>query len=174
MNNFELYLSDEKSDTKNSSEHPSAPSSIDINTRTVNNDDTLNDADEIDDEKLEQVKPKHGRRGPNKEYIEILRFDDYKSAKESLNGEIDGQSWTRRYSRETEEGEKTYFTCKNFQKCPKNLYMLKHSDSLEVSFWICSNKEHEHFRTKQAGRLPVETVNIVKECLNDGNFFFLN
>ncbi len=105
-------------------------------------------------------------RGKAKEYGEVLRFGTYQEALDAVESGVEGQRWTKRYERETFEGDKVYFSCENNPKCPKMLFILRHADSLDVSVWLC-DADHVHHE-KAKGILPVATVDLVKALLENG------
>ncbi len=105
-------------------------------------------------------------RGRAKTYAEIQRFEDAKSADIAMEREINGQYWTRRNTIETDDGDKVYYSCKNYKDCPKTAYILRHSDSEDASLWV-AECEHIH-KAKANCILPKVTVDYVIELLNQG------
>ena len=72
--------------------------------------------------------------------------------------------WTKRYTRETDEGDKDYYSCRNNPKCSKTVFVLRHAESLETSIWI-SNNQHNHTDVEQKGRLPSDTVQFIENLM---------
>ena len=95
-------------------------------------------SDESDTENIER-----NTRGISKNYIPMEEFDDYNSA---LNHVMESNNWTKRYNRDTDEGNKRYFSCKGQHRCPKSLYILLESRSKKCSIWLC-DKNHRHPNT---------------------------
>ena len=90
----------------------------------------------------------------------IFEFEGYKSALERMAEPIDESSYTFRYTRPSIEGDKDFYHCRGHQKCPKTLYILRHSDSLNASIWICS-MPHVHKETN-GSTLPQKSVAHIK------------
>ena len=53
-------------------------------------------------------------------------------------GEVGAQYWTRGLSYSTNEGDKIFFTCRKYQKCPKRLELLLQTSSQDVCNGFCS------------------------------------
>ena len=153
---FRLRLSDDEDDDD---EEPKTNPSVDLGTRKsvdatyldADQDDANEEDEDDDDDEIEGAKK--SKRGQNKEYEEVKRFNDYPSALLAIEEGIDNQKWTRRYSRDTQVGEKIFFPCINHPNCPKTLFLLKHDDSLDVSIWLCSDQDHQHSKQIDKGRL---------------------
>lgn len=77
---------------------------------------------------LNQVQPKK-TRGPNREYREINRFPDYESSLRHMRENI--TSYHHRYNKDTQEGNKQYYSCNGYDKCPKTIYILLVSKRLK-------------------------------------------
>ena len=102
-------------------------------------------------------------RGSSKEYSLIESFDTYLSALQHMKKNTD---LTFRYPKETQEGQKRYYYCTGFIKCPCTIYLLKHPDSQECTLWsaIC---DHNH-QQKTNNRLSTKTTRIVEQMIKDG------
>ena len=88
-------------------------------------DNAVTSEDEVEENAERVDKCSQKCRGESKVYSHVKEFDDYKSA---LREHTESQLWTKRYNKDTDEGEKKYFSCKGQPKCPKNSYILLHSD----------------------------------------------
>ena len=73
-----------------------------------------------------------------------------------MEGEMDGQKWHRRYSKDSYDGEKIYYTCEGYRNCPKLLYLLLHADCQDVTVFICDSHEHNHEHRTRTHRLLKE------------------
>ena len=89
-------------------------------------------------------------------------YDNYTEAEAAVKEPIEGFEYVFRYSK----GEKDYYHCKGFIKCPKELFLLRHDDSLEVSMYLCDSREHQH-ETKR-GTLPAQSKSKVLELVSNG------
>ena len=83
-------------------------------------DDTLYDAES--ESESEEVEQKRNGKGAAREYQELQSFPSYTTAIEHMK--TDYNNYHFRYTRETEEGDKRYYTCNGFDKCPKTIYLL--------------------------------------------------
>ena len=94
----------------------------------------------------------------------IFKFDDCHSAIQRLKEPI-GDMYIFRYTKSTIEGYKYYYHCQGQQKCSKTVYILRHSDSLKASIWLCS-MPHAHTQTT-GGSLPQKSVNHIKKMFEE-------
>ena len=95
----------------------------------------------------------------------IFEFNDCQSAIQKLKEPIGDAMYIFRYTRSTIEGYKDYYHCQGQQKCPKTLYILRHSDSLKASIWI-SSMPHAHKQTN-GGSLPQKSVAHIKKMFEE-------
>ena len=93
-----------------------------ISNKGYDSDDTDNDADEID-------QPKKKGRGMAMDYANLDTVEDYAAALQYMNDQL--PDYNKRYKRETEDGEKVYYHCAGYLKCPKVAYILLHADSFQ-------------------------------------------
>ena len=105
------------------------------------------------------------KKRKTKNYKCILEFDSYPAALKRLEEPLSDSQYIYRYSRNCLEGDKDYYFCQGQQKCPKCLYILRHSDSLKASIFICS-RPHVHKDTK-GGSLPLKSVNHIKKLYEE-------
>jgi hypothetical protein len=110
---------------------------------------------------------KRKTRGKAKEYTEILKFSDFKTAENAMTGIVAGQMWIKKYVRQNKDCQKIYFACKSNANCPKSLYILRNVNFNETSVWLCSSADHQHKKTSK-GPLPSKTVDFIKKLLDNG------
>ena len=66
-----------------------------------------------------------------------------------------------RYTRKTIIGYKDWYHCHVNQKCPRTLYILRHSDSLKASIWLA--KTHHQHKSEKAQVLPMKSEAHIKK-----------
>ena len=101
------------------------------------------------------------KKGLNRPYECIMEFSDCPSAIRRLKQPICNTMYKFRYTRHTITGQKDFYHCQGHQKCPKTLYILRHSDSLKSSIWLCS-MSHAHMETRGSS-LPQNSVAHIKK-----------
>jgi len=111
-------------------------------------DDTDNDADVSFDGHLQfdedsEQENNDPKRRCQRLYTKYMEYDSLENATNVIHKQLLGIEWTKRWTNETQEGEKIYFSCKGHPKCPKQIYILRHSDSLKTSIYICE-ADHAH------------------------------
>ena len=151
-------MSEKNENTQTKSE--TSQYSSNLKTRNTGADDTLNDIESLD-ESFELTKK---GRGANKEYLMQESFQDYKMALHYVIENL--KEYKFRYSRPSKEGQKRFYHCVGFHKCPCTIYLLKHSDSQECSIWK-ADTQHKH-NTNASNRLPKKTIELVQQCIKDG------
>ena len=85
--------------------------------RTLDADDSINDADEFE----EDIPTKKGR-GMSMEYSIIEKFTDYSLAQKYMSETL--STYKFRYNKETEDGRKAYYYCKGYLKCNETVFIL--------------------------------------------------
>lgn len=113
-----LQLSDESNET--SANNPSSSSYV-APRKSSEFEATIVDADELDSEEEEEVVTKKGR-GLNKEYEKLETTPDYNAALKYMSDNM--KTYHFRYTKETNDGDKKYYTCNGFPKCPKVVFIL--------------------------------------------------
>ena len=123
-----LYLeSDEESEEtcQNKTNNQTSTEKV-VTRKSFELDATGNDIDSSFEE-IEEERVKN-KRGPNKVYEEIQRYDNYDAALEDMKK----KSYHHRYNRHTSEGNKQYYSCNGFEKCPKLMYILLVSNCIYI------------------------------------------
>ena len=105
------------------------------------------------------------KKRKTKSYQCILEYEDFKSAQERLNEPVGEHSYKFRYTKRGLIGQKDYYFCHGNQKCPKNLYILAHSDSVKASIWLVRG-QHKH-KEKKAAVLPLKSVAHIKKLFDE-------
>jgi hypothetical protein len=106
-------------------------------------------------------------RGKCKEYEEYARYSSLLQAKEAIDQGIDNQNWVRSVKRSTKDGDKIYFTCAKFPKCPRSLYVLLDPDSNDAIVYV-TNNDHDHEQEARAKALCPSSRAKVLELLDVG------
>jgi len=143
-NELRLYESDSDDHESDSEDHESEKENLDLNKKTR-------------------------KRKP---YKLISEYDNCQAAIERLKQPIADVFYRFRYTRHTVEGDKDYYYCQGYQKCPKTVFVLRHSDSLKASIYI-SNFPHIH--EEKAGKsLPLKSVAHIKKLFDEKNRYTNN
>ena len=95
----------------------------------------------------------------------ILEFENCQFALQRLEEPIGDVMYIFRYTRSTISGDKDFYHCQGHQKCSKTLYILRHSDSLKASIWLCT-AAHAHIKTN-GGALPAKSVAHIKKLFEE-------
>ena len=106
------------------------------------------------------TKSKKSRR-TTRSYKCILEYESASEALKRIQEPIDDFKYRFRYTRETKEGTKDFYHCEGQIKCPKILYILRHSDSLKASIWLAKNSHCQ--KETNAGNLPPKSVAHIKK-----------
>ena len=87
-------------------------------------DNTLNAAEEIetDGDSSDEVEKTKKGRGPNRQYNQLEKFDQLEAVLDHIKNNF--KNYHYRYTRDSYDGDKRYFTCNGFDKCPKAIYLL--------------------------------------------------
>ena len=126
-----LQLSDESNETN--ANNPSSSSTYESLRLQQLKQKTQNDVLDIEDE--EEVVTKKGR-GLNKEYEKLETTPDYNAALKYMSDNM--KTYHFRYTKETNDGDKKYYTCNGFPKCPKVVFILLVSTFIfNYSQFIC-------------------------------------
>ena len=83
-------------------------------------------------------------RGKAKDYNFFAKYPSLVKAKEAIDSGIDQNFWVRSVKRSTKEGNKIYFTCAGFPKCPRFLYILLDCETNDADVFV-STDEHDHY-----------------------------
>lgn len=91
----------------------------------------------------DQEKPK-AKRGPNKPWVYCCKFSNLKEAEDFVNSE---NTWSRKFTRMTEEGQKRFYRCNKVRRrgpqCAAELYLLSECGTDSV-FVYRTDADHNH------------------------------
>jgi hypothetical protein len=128
----------------------SIQNSVLVSRRSANDDNT-------DDKKTR-------KRGKAKKYKKVYEIDSFQETETKMK-ELEAK-WTYRHMRETNEGDKYTYTCKNHPKCPKQLVVNRRTEGLTTTIWV-SEDGHDHANKTVKGPLPKQTVELVKTLIDN-------
>ena len=122
---------------------------------TLNYQDTIDDPDTLESDFSEGDNNENSGNededeSANEKMIPQSRLKVYATIR-SFENIAEGIKWiasepfSKRYTKGSQDGSKTFYTCKGFRQCPKSTYLLNHAWSSErsCSLWQSSN-EHVH------------------------------
>ena len=72
--------------------------------------------------------------------------------------------YTRRYVKETAEGQKDWYRCKGHLKCKKYAYIHLHSNSFECSIY---QSTEDHLHQTHPSKIPQQIQDLVQQCIKD-------
>jgi hypothetical protein len=106
-------------------------------------------------------------RGRAKDYELFATFPSLCKAKEQIDKGIDGDHFVRKNMKRTNAGDKIFFRCSRFAKCPKSVYILLDANSNDSYIYI-SNDEHIHEPNAKVKMLNQSSKEKIIELLNIG------
>ncbi len=130
----------------------------------VQNNQQFAPEEEIDDENEIVVKKS---RGKTRDYEFYDTYVSFVKAKEAIDRGIDGQHWVRSYKRTTNKGDKIYYRCPRFIKCPRSLYVLLDPTNDDAHIYI-TNNNHDHDVEAKSKRLNEDSKAKVLEMIEIG------